>query len=223
MARIAESDLYPPLKSYLEGQGYEVKSEVGAADIVALRDGDAPLIIEMKAGFSLVLLQQAVARLAITDAVYVAVPRQPGRASWKALLANIKLCRRLGLGVMTVRLPDGFVEVHADPGPYAPRKAPARKRALLREFQSRRGDPNMGGVNKRTIVTAYRQDAVLCGAHLLAEGPCKGAQVAAATGVARATRMMADNHYGWFMRVETGIYALTEEGAAAIRAETAGA
>ena len=32
-----ETDLYPPLKSFLEKQGYTVKAEVGAADIVALR------------------------------------------------------------------------------------------------------------------------------------------------------------------------------------------
>ena len=32
------------------------------------------------------------------------------------------------------------------------------------------------------------------------------------TGVERATRLMADNHYGWFERVEKGIYGLTEKG-----------
>ena len=36
------------------------------------------------------------------------------------------------------------------------------------------------------------------------------------TGVARATRMMADNHYGWFERVGTGVYGLTEAGQAAL-------
>ena len=46
----------------------------------------------------------------------------------------------------------------------------------------------------------------------------KGALVAKATGVEKATRMMADNHYGWFQRVEKGIYDLTEVGRAAARA-----
>ena len=64
----AETDLYAPVKSWLEGLGYEVKAEVGTADVVALRDGDsAPVIVELKAGFSLALLQQAVARQAISD------------------------------------------------------------------------------------------------------------------------------------------------------------
>jgi hypothetical protein len=34
--------------------------------------------------------------------------------------------------------------------------------------------------------------------------------------VAQATRLMADNHYGWFTRVATGIYTLTEQGRAAL-------
>jgi hypothetical protein len=41
--------------------------------------------------------------------------------------------------------------------------------------------------------------------------------VARATGVATATRMMADDHYGWFERVERGIYALTPKGLASLR------
>ena len=32
-----ESDLYEPIKAYLEGQGYTVKGEVGEADLLACR------------------------------------------------------------------------------------------------------------------------------------------------------------------------------------------
>ena len=32
-----EADLYPPIKSYLEAQGYTVKAEIGACDVMALR------------------------------------------------------------------------------------------------------------------------------------------------------------------------------------------
>ena len=35
MATISETELYAPVKTFLEGQGYVVKSEVGAADVVA--------------------------------------------------------------------------------------------------------------------------------------------------------------------------------------------
>jgi hypothetical protein len=85
----------------------------------------------------------------------------------------------------------------------------------LREFAKRDGDPNTGGT-RGGIVTAYRQDAVRCAEHLAAAGPTKGAVVAKETGVARATRLMADNHYGWFQRVETGVYGLTDTGRAAL-------
>ena len=110
------------------------------------------------------------------------------------------------------------VEAHLDPGPYKPRQNKIRRQRLLREFQRREGDPNVGGsARKGRVITAYRQDAMRCAAHLAAEGPSKGAHVAKATGVIRATRMMADDHYGWFERVETGIYALTPKGVAAIK------
>lgn len=216
MTKISETDLYAPVKALLERQGYVVKAEVGAVDVVGRRGDEPPVIVELKTGFSLTLLQQAVARLAITDNVYVCVPRQSGRSSWKALQANVKLCRRLGIGVITVRIADGYVETLADPGPYSPRKSPQKTRALLREFDRLRGDPNVGGATRHGIVTGYRQDAISCAEFLAIQGPSKGSVVAKATGVKTATRLMADNHYGWFERVSVGIYDLTEGGRTAV-------
>jgi hypothetical protein len=210
-----ETELYAPVKAYLETQGYEVKAEIGPADVVACREDEPPVIIELKTGFSLALLHQAIERQSITDAVYIAVPRGKGKAFWGALKNMTKLCRRLGLGLITVRLEDALVEVHLDPGPYAPRKSNLKRERLLREFQKRSGDPNLGGT-RGGVVTAYRQDAIRCATHLAEAGPTKGAIVARETGVTRATRMMADNHYGWFARVETGIYDLTDAGRVAL-------
>ena len=212
-----ESDLYGPVKALLESQGYEVKGEVGAADVVAWRGSDSePVIVELKTGFSLVLFHQAIARQSLSDAVYIAVPRGPGRRFLKALKENRALCRRLGIGLITVRLRDGHVEVHLDPAPYRPRQMKAHRGRLLREFARREGDPNTGGSVRRGIVTAYRQDAIRLATHLAAHGPSRGAAVAEATGVANATRMMADDHYGWFERIGRGVYALTSAGARAL-------
>jgi hypothetical protein len=217
-----ETELYPPIKAFLEAAGYTVKAEIGPADVVAVKPGDAaPLIVELKTGFSLALFHQGIARLALSDKVYVAVPRGTGRRFHKALTENTALARRLGLGLMTVRLETGLVEVQCDPGPYAPRKSAPRRRALLSEFARRRGDPNLGGLQGRRV-TAYRQDALACAAHLAAHGPSKGAEVKHATGVVRATTIMRDNHYGWFEKVETGIYALTEDGAAILPDQSVG-
>lgn len=213
---LKETDLYAPVKRMLEGQGYVVKGEIGAADIVAVRGDEEPVIVELKTGFSLSLFHQGIARQAITDAVYVAVPRGDGRQFGKALSDNKALCRRLGLGLMTVRIDDGFVEVHADPEPYRPRQSKVRKGRLLREFARRVGDPNNGGATRRGIVTSYRQDALKCLCILNEHGPLKAAHVAEQTAVKKARLIMADDHYGWFERVRTGVYGLTPKGVSAV-------
>ena len=215
-SKLRETDLYSPVKSLLEGQGYIVKSEIGAADIVAVRDNEDPVIVELKTGFSLTLFHQCVARQALTDAVYLAVPRGSSRPFLKSLKENRKLCRRLGLGLMTVRLKDGLVEVHLDPAPYKPRQSKPRKARLLREFARRVGDPNSGGSTRRGLMTAYRQDALRCVAVLVDQGPTKASSVAKAAGTDKARRIMSDDHYGWFERVQTGIYGLTPKGNEAV-------
>ena len=212
--RPRETDLYPPVKAFLEGQGYEVKSEVCAADVVACRGVDEPVVVELKTMFSVALVHQAIARQALTDAVYVAVPTARGPRSLAALRANMKLCRRLGLGLITVRLADGDVTVHCDPGPYRPRPSKPRRSRLLREFARREGDPNTGGSTRGRIVTAYRQDAMSILALLSTEGPMKASDVASRTGVERARRILADDHYGWFERVSRGIYRASPKGRA---------
>ena len=212
---LRETALYAPVKAFFEAAGYEVKAEIGAADVMALRDGAEPVIVELKTAFSLQLFHQGIARLSVTDQVYLAVPRGAGRRFQRSLAENTRLARRLGLGLMTVRLSTGLVEVQCDPGPYAPRKSKARAGAMLREFARRRGDPNLGGA-AGARVTAYRQDAMACAAYLARNGPSRGAEIKAAEQVERATRIMRDNHYGWFEKVETGVYALSETGRAAL-------
>lgn len=212
-----EADLYPGLKAYLEAQGYEVKSEIGACDIMALRGAEPPVIVEMKLSFSLALVLQGVARQALFEDVYLAVP-QP-RKGWPARYRDIvALCRRLGLGLLAVS--GERVEAHLDPGPYQPRRASARAGRLLREFQRRVGDPNQGGTTGVKRMTAYRQDALRC-LNCLSRGPLKASVVAKAAGVAKAAALMRADHYGWFERVTLGIYGLSPKGQAAL-AENAG-
>jgi hypothetical protein len=206
-----ETALYEPVKTFLEAQGYEVKAEVGAADVVAVRGAEPPVIVELKTGFSLSLFHQAIERQAISDLVYIAVPSRSGGAFRKALKRNQQLCRRLGLGLITVRLSDGQVTVQADPVPYQPRKSKRKATVLLGEFLRRSGDPNVGGATRRGLVTAYRQDALRCVKFLADNGPTKAALVAKGCGVATARRIMADNHYGWFRRVAKGVYALVDD------------
>jgi hypothetical protein len=214
---VKEADLYPDVKAYLEAQGYTVKSEVGACDVMARRGDEPAVIVEMKLSFSLALVMQGVARQALFDDVYLAVP--VAEKGWKLRYKDIvALCRRLGLGLLAVK--PGHVEAHLDPAPYVPRKSTLRAGRLLREFERRVGDPNLGGTTGVKRVTAYRQDALRC-LVVLQAGPLKASVVAKAAGVGRAGVLMRDDHYGWFERVSLGIYALTPQGAAAILSEAA--
>ena len=168
-----EHDLYLPIKAFLEAQGYEVKAEVDRCDVVAMRHQEPPVIVELKTAFSLALVFQGIARQGLSDNVYLAVP--PFSSRGVRLRDALALCRRLGLGLLTVRLePAPFVEALLDPAPYRPRQRMQAIGRLLREFQQRVGDPNQGGVNRRKIVTVYRQDALRCALHLNRHGPTQG-------------------------------------------------
>ena len=213
---LRETDLYAPVKTFLEGQGYEVKAEIHGCDLVAVQGDGPPLVVELKTRFTLELLLQGVDRLALTDLVYLAVP-QPGRRSAAASpydRAVRGLCRRLGVGLLVVDLAraDGHqVEVLLDPVPYRPRKDRKRAARLLGEHARRRGDPNRGGSTRVPIVTAYRQDALRC-ARLLRDGPLTLAALRAAGAPDGAASILRRNVYGWFERVARGTYALTPAG-----------
>lgn len=209
-----ETDLYLPVKAHLEAKGFEVKGEIGPADVVGVR-GDDMVVVELKKGFSLTLFHQGIARLQVCDCVYVAVAKGKGRPWLKSLRENVRLARRLGLGVISVQHETGAIKIYCEPGPYVPRKVARKKRAILGEFEKRDGDPNLGGL-QGARVTAYRQEATLCAEFLAMAGEAKGAEVAKSTGVARATMIMRNNHYGWFEKISKGIYGLSETGRGAL-------
>jgi hypothetical protein len=211
-----EAALYSPVKQFLERQGYEVKGEVRGCDLVARRGAEPPVIVELKLRFNLPLVLQGIDRLALTERVYLAVPR-PERQARGGLLAPErpeirKLCRRLGLGLILVGLTRKSVEILEEPVPYRPRQAKSRALRLLDEFSRRVGDANVGGAVGVPLVTAYRQDALRCARVLAHGGPMPVGTLRAAAGVPRAARILQRNVYGWFDRIERGTYRLTPEG-----------
>lgn len=212
-----ESDLYAPVKQHLEALGYSVRGEVGKCDIVAV-SGDSMVAVELKLTFGVGVLYQALQRLPSVDLVYVAVAVAAGRqarGNWDAQVPDAtRLCRMLGVGLLTVR--DGVVVVHADPSPYQPRKQPKNRARLLSEFVRRTGDHNLGGTNKRPRVTAYREEALDCANLLARQGATKAAMVRDATGVRKASTILRDDVYGWFEKVDRGIYAIAPAGRSAL-------
>ena len=207
-----ESDLYEPIKRHFQNLGYVVKGEVGAADVMAVRGNEPAIIIELKLGFSLTLFHQATERLRMSDHVYVAVVRPEGKFGYKRLKLNQNLCRRLGLGLLTLRVRDQFVELHCMPEQYNPRKSAKKSKQIMKLFERLDGDPNSGGATRHGLVTGYRQDALKCATFLAISGASKGAVVAKETGIESATSLMRNNVYGWFDKVEQGVYALNSTG-----------
>lgn len=240
MEAVGEAALYAPVKRFLEAQGYEVKGEVCGCDLVARhvdahrvdnrrvdnrhvdnRDDERPVIVELKRRFTLALLLQGIDRLAISERVYLAVPRAVPRPGRKARglspesPAIRRLCRRVGLGLIVVG--NDSVVVVEEPAPYRPRTARHRSLRLLAEFDRRTGDPNVGGSTRRPLVTAYRQDALRVVRVLAETGPMPLAELREASGVANAARILQRNVYGWFIRVGRGVYGLSEGGREALR------
>ncbi|MBE0582770.1 MAG: hypothetical protein IH612_03295 [Desulfofustis sp.] len=209
-----EVDLYPSVKRFLESQNYEVKGEVHDCDVVAVRPGDTPVIVELKLSLNLEVVLQAVERLSLTSVVYICIPNK-SKLLTKRRRQIFKLLRMLGLGLIVVNgeRGDSLVSVLIDPGDYRPRRSKQRRERLLGEFVKRVGDPNSGGKDKRTgIMTAYRQRALAIALFLQSKGPTKAATIAKALNEPKAREMMYRDVYGWFDRTSVGVYELSSRG-----------
>src|SRR5262245_10904745 len=240
-----ETSLYAPVKRYLESLGFDVKGEICGCDLVALRadeprsgrvsparsrassdalcartkesprwllaslasaaGGDEPPVVVIGE------LKQGVNRTAACDEVWLAV-RMAARGGRENDPRVRKLCRLLGFGLLGV-LSNGRVEVLVEPGPWRPRRDPKRRSRLVSEHRRRIGDPALGGTTKVPIMTAYRQQALACAASLVS-GPRRTSEIRIA--IPDAPKILLHNVYGWFFRVERGVYGLTAEGASAL-------
>ncbi len=209
-----ETDLYAPVRDWLTEQGYTVRGEVRNCDIAAAKDGEL-VVIELKRSLNLALLAQAAVRQRTTDSVYVAIPRPSNRRRWLGQSkAVLHLIRRLELGLILVstdrRKP--AVEVVLHPLPFVRQRRKSSHRAVLREIERRSGDFNEGGSSRRKLVTACRENAIHIAACLAEIGPL-APRVLRSLGTGDKTlSILRSNFYGWFERVDRGVYALTAKG-----------
>lgn len=213
-----EADLYPPLKALLEDRGFEVKGEIGRCDVTAIREGEEPLLVELKLKLNLALLLQAADRLALTPRVYLGVPL--GCAVVRKERKRLKkLLGLLGVGLISID-PEpvggsgpGATAILLDPVPRDPRRSRVKAERLLQEFRAREGDPVAGGTDRRRgLMTAYRQRALRIAKHLESAGTEKASEVAREVGDAKARDILYRNVYGWFEGHGAGRYSLTELG-----------
>jgi hypothetical protein len=209
-----ESSLYPPVKRFLERLGFEVKGEVCGCDLVALDAGSPAAVVsgELKLTFTLDLVLQAVDRSAACDEIWLAV-RASRRGRGRENDPRVrKLCRFLGLGLLAVAA-SGRVDVLVEPVPWRPRRDAKRRSKIVDEHRRRRGDPVAGGGTRQPVMTAYRQQALACAA-ALARSPARPRELKAS--IPDAPKILLRNVFGWFVRIERGVYALSEAGAAAL-------
>ena len=229
-----ETALYLPVKRFLEARGFRVKGEICGCDLVALParrsfseggaaepDDDSPPVVvigELKQRFTLELLLQGVDRMAAGDEIWLAVrnsSKSRKRADGRLNDARVrKLCRLLGFGLLAVSA-RGRVDILAEPGPYRPRGNPHRRSRLLREHERRQGDPAIGGGTRQPIMTAYRQQALTVAQAILEATQAKPRELKAMA--PDAPKILLHNVYGWFARVERGVYGLTEAGREAVK------
>lgn len=203
MEKLLESDLYGPVRDYLQELGYEVKGEVKSCDVTAMRDGEL-IVVELKRGFTLELIYQAINRQRVADGVYVAVPL-PKRGYMSPHIAEMKsLCRRLELGLIFVGFTSkgiGQVDVVVHPKEASvPRKDKKRRLAVIREHESRTGSANTGGVTRKKILTVYKEQALLVARLLREQGPMRAEEVKKLGGPPNTGVILGRNALGWFDR-----------------------
>jgi hypothetical protein len=208
-----EKDLYLPVRNLFAELGYQVNAEVNDCDLTAVKE-DELLIIELKRNLSVTLLAQALVRQKTGATVYVAVPK-PARYSPKKYRDTLYVLKKLELGLIfvTFRGDISFAEVIHDPKPFVPVKVNTKKKtAILKEISGRTMELNEGGVTHRKIVTAYRERCICAACILEHLGPSSPRQIRAYGADERVGTLMLSNPYGWFARIEKGVYTVTEKG-----------
>lgn len=216
---IRESDLYDPLKVYLENQGYAITGEVKDCDLVAIR-GDEMVLIELKTRVSVALLIQAARRKDVSDSVYIAVPVPPGKKDLPNARGLRNLLRKLEVGLILVRFmkTKTRVDVVLHPRMFEKRMRPGKKRAILREVNGRYGEFNKGGIpSSEERITAYRQESIRLAVLLQRQGESSPKELRVLS--ARPDKVqpiLSANVYGWFDRVSRGLYCLNDAGREAL-------
>lgn len=212
-----ETELYKPVKELFEELGYEVYSEVKDMDVVAIKN-DEKTIIELKTSFNLKLILQAIKRQKISQNVYIAIPIPEFKKRFsKDFKDKEYLLRRLELGLIFVSLNtnNSYAQIVLEPKLFDLNKSRSRnkrKRDLInKELSNRHGDNNIGGT-KGKLVTSYREKALHLAVLLRDNEDMTTKEIREATNNQKATNILYKNYYGWFKRIDRGVYKLTDKG-----------
>jgi len=212
--KIYEKDLYGPVKEFFECDGYTVKSEVKACDLVAVKDNDL-IITELKLSLNLEVILQAVQRQKMTEKVYIAVPIPKINKRFKTICDLLKRLE-IGLLLVYVKKTYSYVNVELECKNFSSRiistYGKKKKEGLREEFQLRHGDNNTGGVNRMKLITAYREKALYIAGLLKNNGPLSAKELKELGAAENTYNIIHQNHYKWFKKIERGKYTLSEFG-----------
>lgn len=214
-----ERDLFGPVKEYFEKQGYICDGEVEDIDLYMER-GEEHVAVELKVDLDFKALRQAALRQKYVETVYIAVFK-PKSLKNTAYRDKLYLLKRLGIGLLLVSKRSLEVQVANEPvvtelSVYQ-RQNQNKKKKLNAEFSKRRTKNNVGGVRGEKLISAYREDALLV-LDACAElgGEVKGREVRKLCNIEKTADILRADYYGWFEKIETGVYRVTDAGYAAL-------
>lgn len=213
MNKINETELYEPIRDYLIEQNYTVNSEVLNCDITAIKDKEL-IIIELKTSLNLTLILQAVNRQKSADSVYIAIPTPNNRRypkNWKNILHLLKRLE-LGLIIVTFLKSKKRVDIVLHPCDYVKRKSHKTRFNIIKEINGRTIDKNVGGSVKKKLMTAYRENAIFIACCLNKFGSLSPKQLREIGTGEKTQNILSKNFYGWFERIEKGLYKLNSNG-----------
>lgn len=212
-----ETDLYDPIRRYFSKNGYEVHGEVHHCDIAAVKDNEL-IVIELKLSLTVDLLIQATNRQRLTDQVYIAIPKPKYRLTSKKWYDLCHLVKSLELGLILVTfLKSGAkMEIAIEPSPFDRKKIMQRNKKkrerLLAEIKGRNGDHNVGGSSKTKIMTAYKENCIQIAYLLEQNGPSSPKALRQLGTGDKTLSILTKNYYGWYEKMERGIYTISEKG-----------
>lgn len=208
-----ETELYEPIKNYLLQNGYIVQAEVKNCDIACLYE-DELVVIELKKSFNLRLLYQAMDRKAFANKVFVGINR-PKSFRKKETKNMLKILKAMDIGLITVSLdsPLKLVEIVLTPEGDSKKRKSRKRTMVLNELERRNLNTNIGGSTKKdNILTAYREQAIFLACVLNKIKKGSPAYIKANFNIQNAGYILQKNHYGYFQRIERGVYTLSKKG-----------
>ena len=215
-----EKDLFEPIKEYFSALGYSCDGEVNDIDLYMQKDGE-DIAVELKQTLDFKAVRQAALRQKIVDTVYIGT-FMPKNLHSRENKEKIYLLKRLGVGLIVVSKRTGAVQTVSEPvvSELASFKVRNKKKkaALEKEFTKRKVKSNVGGVTGTKLMTGYREDALLV-LDSLNElgGEASPKAIKAICKVEKTPNILRDNHYGWFVHADKGLYALSDKGSEALK------